>query len=143
MTDPLRDKRIGLLKVAGMLQVKLLLNGARDFLLMPAVLVAVLIDMAFAERGEPRCLRAVLRLGERIDDWIDMWAAAREDDTLPRENVDALLERVETVLRDPQTGARRARVLRRWAERQARRARQRAVEEVVSRLPKPPEPPKH
>ena len=47
-----------------------------------------------------------------------------------RESVDALLFRVEEVVRDPQTGARRARVLRRWAERQIARARQRAVSQL-------------
>ncbi len=52
----------------------------------------------------------------------------------PRENVDTLLARVEEVVRDPQTGARRARVLKRWAERQMARARQRATDEVATRM---------
>ena len=44
------------------------------------------------------------------------------------------LSRVEEVVRDPQTGARRARVLKRWAERQMARARKRAAGEVSTRM---------
>ncbi|MEO5558694.1 MAG: hypothetical protein ABIR10_03335, partial [Dokdonella sp.] len=52
-----------------------------------------------------------------------------------RENVDALLARVEEVVRNPQTGARKARVLKRWAERQVSRARKQAAEQMSSRAP--------
>jgi hypothetical protein len=76
----------------------------------------------------------MLRLGERSDEWIDLWAAARNAKAPRRENVDALLARVEEVVNDPQTGARRARVLKRWAERQMRRARERIEAEARARI---------
>ena len=88
-----------------LLQAKLLLDAARDLALSPA----------------PRYFRMVLRFGERSDEWIDLWSGARDAQAPPRENVDALLARVEDVIRDPATGARRARVLKRWAERELRR----------------------
>jgi hypothetical protein len=66
-----------------------------------------------------------MHLGERSEQWIDTWSAARGEHEPPRENVESLLLRVEEVVRDPQMGARRARVLKRWAERQVARARQR------------------
>ena len=110
-----------------LLQFKLLLGAARDLALTPITLVAAAIDFVFSARQAPRYFPLVLRLGERSDHWIDLWSAARDADAPPRENVEALLSRVEEVVRDPSTGARRARVLKRWAERQISRARQRTV----------------
>ncbi|HEU4665415.1 MAG TPA: hypothetical protein VFS55_15400 [Dokdonella sp.] len=117
------------------LQLKLLLNAARDLVLIPLALVAAAADLALLKSGEPRHLRAVLRLGERSDRWIDVWSGGRDPDEDPRENVDSLLARVEEVVRDPQAGARRARVLKRWAERQVARARQRAARAPSGSLP--------
>jgi hypothetical protein len=123
-----------LIRAVAMLQIKLLLGAARDLALSPLTLTAALIDLLRLKSHEPQYFRAVMRLGERTEDWIDLWSAARHADAPPRENVDALLSRVEEVVRDPQTGARRARVLKRWAERQMARARQRAAEEVATRM---------
>jgi len=123
-----------LIRAVAMLQVKLLLGAARDLALSPLTLGAALLDLVLLKSHEPRFFRAVLRIGERTEDWIDLWSGARHPDSPPRENVDALLARVEEVVRDPQTGARRARVLKRWAERQMAQARQRAAEEVSTRM---------
>ncbi|MGA8278282.1 MAG: hypothetical protein WB784_08815 [Rhodanobacteraceae bacterium] len=109
-----------------LLQLKLLLDALRDIALGPLALSAAMLDFLLSRRQTPRYFRLVLRLGERSDEWIDLWSGARDAPDEPRENVDALLGRVEEVIRDPRTGARRARVLKRWAERQLRRARQQA-----------------
>lgn len=116
-----------LIKHVVVLQLKLLLGAARDLALTPVTLVAAAVDFVLAGRQPPRYFAWILRLGERSDHWIDLWSAARDGEMEPRENVDALLARVEQVVRDPGTGARRARVLKRWAERQVARARQRIV----------------
>lgn len=116
-----------------MLQLKLLLGAARDLVLIPLALVAALLDIARLKQHEPYFFRTVLRFGEHADGWIDMWAGAQDAQSPRRENVDALLARVEEVVRDPQTGARRARVLKRWAERQLARARQRAALQLSTR----------
>ena len=115
-----------LLRAVAVLQIKLLLDAARDLALAPLALAAAAVDLVLLRRQEPRLFRAVLRIGARSDRWIDVWSGGEEAPT-PHENVDRLLERVEQVVRDPQTGARRARVLKRWAERQLVRARQRAA----------------
>lgn len=104
-----------------LLQAKLLLDAARDLALSPLTLGAALLDFALSGRQAPRYFRMVLRFGERSDEWIDLWSGARDAQAPQRENVDALLARVEDVIRDPATGARRARVLKRWAERELRR----------------------
>ncbi len=115
-----------------LLQFKLLLDALRDLALSPLTLAAAALDFLLAGRQPPRYFHAVLKLGERSDEWIDLWAAARGARAADRENVDAMLARIEEVISDPKTGARRARVLKRWAERQVSRARKR------SELPGPP-----
>jgi hypothetical protein len=107
-----------------MLQLKLLLDTLRDLALSPLTLAAAALDLLLSRFQPPRYFYAVLRLGERSEEWIDLWSAARGAESTDRENVDALLVRVEEVVRDPKTGARRARILKRWAERQVARARQ-------------------
>jgi hypothetical protein len=125
---PESKRRAGpLIRAVAMLQLKLLIGAGRDLLLSPITLAAAFIDLLRIKNHEPNFFRNTLKVGERSDEWIDLWSAARDADEEPRENVDKLLARVEEVVRDPQTGARRARVLKRWAERQIARARQRAA----------------
>ena len=123
-----------LIRAVLMLQLKLLLGAARDLALSPLTLVAALFDLMRLKTHEPQYFRQVLRMGEHTEAWIDMWSAARDPGEAPRENVDKLLARVEEVVRDPQTGARRARVLKRWAERQAARARQHVEKQISARV---------
>ena len=141
-----------LIKSVAILQLKLLLDAARDLALAPTAIAAALLDLVLIKHREPRFFRNVLRIGEHSDRWIDVWSGGRDADETHRENVDALISRVEEIVRDPEIGARRARVLRRWAERQMSRARQRAVApsqsqsslaptampESPSTMPKPP-----
>jgi hypothetical protein len=116
-----------LIKSVAILQLKLLLDAARDLALAPTAIAAALLDLVLIKHQEPRFFRNVLRIGEHSDRWIDVWSGGRDAEEPHRENVDALIARVEEVVRDPEIGARRARVLRRWAERQVSRARQRTT----------------
>jgi hypothetical protein len=134
-----------LLKAVAILQLKVLLGAARDLAVGPAAIAAALADIVLLKQQTPRFFAMVLKFGERSDRYIDVWSGGRDPDEDPRENVDMLIARVEDVVRDPQTGARHARVLRRWAERQAARAKRRAAAELSARLgaaklppPKPP-----
>jgi hypothetical protein len=134
-----------LIKSVAILQVKVLLGAARDLALGPTAIVAAFVDLVLIKEQPPRFYRAVLRFGEKSDRWIDVWSGGRHPDEDPHENVDALIARVEDVVRDPERGARQARVLRRWADRQVRRAKRRAAAEVTARKaalpPNPPPPP--
>lgn len=133
MTTGSKNGAAPLLRAVATLQLKLLLDALRDLVLSPLALVATLVDLLLLKQQSPRYLRAVLRLGARSDHWIDVWSGGEEDHVPSRESVDALLLRVEEVVRDPQAGARRARVLKRWAERQIARARQRAATQMSTR----------
>ena len=131
-----KRKAVSLVKSVALLQLKLLLGAARDLVLSPVTLTAATIDLMRIKRHEPEYFRRVMKIGERTEEWIDLWSAARDADAEPRENVDKLLARVEEVVRDPQTGARRARVLKRWAERQIARAKKRVSNGRVIETPR-------
>jgi hypothetical protein len=127
----------GLVRAVAVLQLKLLLDALRDLALSPLALVAAAIDLAMLKRQPPRYFRDVLRLGHRSDHWIDVWSGGREEDAPGHENVDTLLARIEEAVRDPQTGARRARVLKRWAERQVARAGRNAARQLSGKPGRP------
>lgn len=118
-----RGEHRRILTAAMKLQAKLWIEAARDLLLSPVTLLAAALDFLLAGRQQPRYFRQTLEFGRRSDEWIDLWGR-REGEVTPG-SVDSVLENVEAVLRDPQVGARRARVLKRWAERQLSRARRR------------------
>src|SRR6478752_7295673 len=125
MNANLSTTRKSLIRDVVILQFKLLIGAARDLAVVPVTLGAALLDLILSQRQAPRFFHHVWRLGEQSERWIDTWSAASKDDEPQRGNVDALLESVEEVVRDPKVGAYRARVLKRWAERQVARARQR------------------
>lgn len=106
-------------------QLKLLLDTARDLITSPIALVAAALDFLLMRQQSPRYFRGVLRVGKRSEEWIDLWASAYEDRAQP-ETVDAVINSVEALLRDPRSGARKAKVLRRWAERELARRKRRA-----------------
>lgn len=123
---PPRDvpgQRRRLIAEALKLQVKLWVEAARDLALSPVTLIAAALDFTLAGRQPPRYFQRALDFGRRSDRWIDLWGAERLQGQGGA--VDSVLDSVAAVLRDPEVGARRARVLRRWAERQAARARRR------------------
>jgi hypothetical protein len=131
-----------LIKAVVILQLKVLLGAARDLAVGPAAIAAALADLVLLNQQKPRFFAMVLKFGEQSDRYIDVWSGARHPEEDPRENIDSLIARVETVVRDPEVGARQARVLRRWAERQATRAKRRAAAELTARLSAPRLPPK-
>jgi len=125
--EPEQKKKAGaLFRSVVLFQLKLLLGAGRDLVLIPITLVAALIDFLRLKTHEPEYYRQVLAFGEKTDRWIDVWYSQHDAQQGPRANVDALLNRVEGVVRDPKTGAHQARVLKRWAEKQIKRTAEEA-----------------
>jgi len=124
MDTELKQTRIGLIRAVALLVIKLLIGAGRDIVLTPVVLAAAALDFILLKSQPPRFFRKLLRFGQWSDEYIDTWSYGREPHEAPRENVEALLARVEDVVRDPKQGTRHARVLKRWAERQMVRAKQ-------------------
>ena len=123
MTNETKRKAGPLIRAVIILQLKLLLGAGRDLVLIPVALAAALWDLMRIKEREPRHFRRVLTIGEHTDRWIDVWYANHDSQAEPRENIDALLKHVEEAVRDREPGARRARVLKRWADRQIQRAK--------------------
>jgi hypothetical protein len=125
MTRPRPEGAAPLLRDVLVFQFKLLIDALRDLVLSPLTISAGLLDLLLLRRQSPRYFFALLRLGRRTEEWIDLWAAAFEREASKPANVDALLASLEQAVRDPQSGARRARVLKRWAEMSLARQRRR------------------
>jgi hypothetical protein len=120
-------------------QLKLWMEAGRDLVLIPVSLVAAGLDLLLSKQQAPRFFRQIIVLGRRSDDWIDLWAM--EDAGKRVENVDAVMARVERILRDPKTSARQARALMRWVEKTV--ARQRAAGGAPAPPPPPSQDPDH
>lgn len=113
-------------------QVKLLLDAARDLLLVPVAMAAAGIDVLLLRWRSPTLFYRVLQIGERSERLLDLWSIIYERVGAAPERVDAVLDQVEAAVRDPAYGKRRARVLKRWL---ARRIRQQAQRRPGDRRP--------
>mgnify|MGYP006377613903 FL=1 len=96
-----RSPRTDLVREAFILQLKLLVDGLRDALLIPLSLAAALIGLA---RGGPDCdreFRRVVKLGRRSERWIDLFGHQKP---LARSGVagsmDSIIEQVESTVLD-------------------------------------------
>jgi hypothetical protein len=137
MPDPTPAPTTLLLRDVLRFQLKLWLEALRDLVLSPVTLAAAALDFLLLKQQPPRYFRALLTLGRRSEDWIDLWSMV--DRGAKGESVDALLAQIEHAVRDPRSGTRRARVLLRWAERN--RTRQRKAGSAATISPPPPPPP--
>jgi hypothetical protein len=99
-----------LVRDAAALQVKLLADGLRDLVLVPASLVAAVLSLLSTQDGKPGPqFYRLLRLGKRSERWIDLFAAYRRfpDDVDEQAeeygadiNMDDILDRMETFIVD-------------------------------------------
>lgn len=88
------------------LQLKLLVDALKDFLLIKLALWAVIFDVLFGKPGRPLLFYGVLRLGERFDLWLNLYGPARtageSDDGLfgvSPAGADTLLGKLEEMVR--------------------------------------------
>ncbi len=61
-------------------QLKLFLDGFVDAVLVPVSIAAALVDMVFGGEGRGRLFYSVMRLGERIDLWLNLYGASSRAD---------------------------------------------------------------
>jgi hypothetical protein len=69
-----------LLRDLSIFQVKLLLDGMKDIVLMPATIVAAAIDIVFPGPRPGHRFYLVMTLGERFDRWLNLFSAADRAD---------------------------------------------------------------
>jgi hypothetical protein len=97
------DDRWRFLRDVLVFQVKLLLDNARDFALVPISLTAALIDLVFKGKREGALFYKVLRWGAHSEEVIDVYSAIEDHDpgdfkVNPNYTVDAVIARLEGVL---------------------------------------------
>jgi hypothetical protein len=59
-------------------QVKLWLEGFKDIVLMPLSLGAAAVDLFLPRKSNNRVLYAVMKLGDRFERWVHLYAALEE-----------------------------------------------------------------
>jgi hypothetical protein len=115
MTDnPNRGSRLRLLRDVLVFQVKLATEALLDITLIPVSLAAAGMDLLLGNWRQPRWFHAVLRFGERCERRIDLWGVRADGNAVDLE-IAAVMRSIETLVRQPGTGPKKVRELRRWA----------------------------
>ena len=107
-TDPHNSERWMLIRDTAVLQVKLVVDGLRDFLLVPASLIAAVVSLSTTKDGRPGPqFYQLLALGKQSERSINLFGAyehAPDDvthhDHLGDMNIDELVTRVESFMVD-------------------------------------------
>ncbi|MBT8100612.1 MAG: hypothetical protein KJO82_12725 [Gammaproteobacteria bacterium] len=107
-TDAVQSARWTLIRDAAVLQVKLIVDGLRDFLLVPASIVATIISLAASKDGKPGPqFYDLLQLGKQSEVMINLFGAYKnapnalaDDDRFKDMNIDEIVGRVETFVVD-------------------------------------------
>ena len=83
---PERPAHWTLLRDVGVLQVKLIIDGFRDLLLVPASLIAGLISLVNTQNGKPGSeFYELVSVGRQSERWINLFGAADRRGTLRAE----------------------------------------------------------
>ena len=103
----LKTDRWTLLRDIGILQVKLIVDGLRDFLLVPISLVIGIASLFKSADDAGNEFYELLRLGKKTERWINLFGAAErvpasisERVNFPDSDIDALVSRVESFVVD-------------------------------------------
>lgn len=97
-----------LLRDLGVLQIKLLIDGLRDLLLVPASLIAGIISFASGTDGKPGPeFYRLLAAGKRSEHWINLFGAVDHSSEAPagtpehgNRDIDSLVRNLETYVVD-------------------------------------------
>ena len=99
--------RWDLIRDIGTLQVKLIVDGLRDFILVPISLVAGIFSVVKGGDPADNAFYSLLRIGRKSERWINLFGAAShvpappgERDHFPEDDIDAIVRRVESYVVD-------------------------------------------
>jgi hypothetical protein len=93
-----------LIRDAAVLQVKLVVDGLRDLLLVPASIIAAIMSAIDGHNGKPGTqFYDLLEIGKRSESWIDLFGALRDRD-IPEQpggsSIDDVVSRIEAYVVD-------------------------------------------
>ncbi len=102
------SERWTLARDIGVLQAKLVVDGLRDLLLVPASLIAGLVSLLANKEGRPsHHFYQLLDLGKQSEHWINLFGAlknapadVRQVEPFPEADMDELVGRLETFMVD-------------------------------------------
>lgn len=77
MSSEEKTSRTKVIREVLIFQVKLWLEGFKDFVLMPLSLGAALLDVVF-HGSDRRTLHSVMRMGNRFEQWVHLYASLEE-----------------------------------------------------------------
>jgi hypothetical protein len=76
----MKRSKVVVLRDLAIFQLKLMLDGIKDFTLAPVSFVAAALDIVFPGERVGHRFYAVMRLGERFDSWLNLFGAASRAD---------------------------------------------------------------
>ncbi|MEX0955551.1 MAG: hypothetical protein WDZ83_10100 [Rhizobiaceae bacterium] len=118
---PRGQSRMRLVRRVVLLQVKLLADGLRDFVMMPLSLAAAVLGILSQRRDPELYLDRLMYFGRQTDRWINLFDHDDPDSPERRAPLDRVAEEIEaTILRDYENGGLSARGAARLSELVAR-----------------------
>ncbi len=85
-------------------QIKLWLEGFKDVALMPLSLGAAIIDLVFRRKGGKGMLYSVMKLGDRFERWIHLYAALEEKELADEANFPSPEDSLDDLLNEAADG---------------------------------------
>ncbi len=105
--EPTAADRRTLARDIAVLQVKLIVDGLRDFILVPVSLVAGIISLFSGGDSRDNEFYRLLRIGRNSEKWINLFGAAdrvkpatEERVNFPQADIDSLVKRLEDMVVD-------------------------------------------
>lgn len=109
---PEYESRWRLARDVGVFELKLAVDGLKDLVLAPLALAAFVADLVMPRQSRGVFLRAVIRIGERFESWLNLYGLRRRDKTrtiLDEGGSDLIVDYVESKTRDLHRGLRERR----------------------------------
>lgn len=106
---PEYTSRWKLARDAGVFELKLAVDGVKDLLLAPLALAAAVADMIMPVESRGVFLRAVIRIGERFERWLNLYGLERRESVrtiLDEGGSDLIVDYLESTALDLHRGVR-------------------------------------
>jgi hypothetical protein len=104
---PEYESRWRLARDVGVFELKLAVDGIKDLVIAPLALAAFIADMVMPTDSRGVFLRAVIRIGERFESWLNLYGLKRRESSktiLDEGGSDVIVDYLESRTRDLHRG---------------------------------------